>query len=240
MRKEDYDVQNISEDSMEVIVIKKSLEKKCEKIVSGRSSKTPRKCTKETKLTKMCKRKKTKSSKSRISDNEDIINQNESLDKEEKSAQFLKTPGENKDDNKKIIKSQYQQDTTDSTSPETMERVIVTAMVHKDQMSDTPKSTLKTAREMNLDALKNKTIETENIKKVSRDISFSDKNKVISSHKVAQDASEEKLQQITQESSQTNKEVQDETTNIPISKGVGQEKINDKIPGKNLNILYVK
>lgn len=239
MGKEDYDIKNVSEDSLEVIVIKKSLEKKCEKIVSGKNSKIPRECTKETKLTKMHKRRKTKFSKSRTYDNEDIINQDESLDKKEKSAQSSKTPGEDKDDNERMIKSQYQQDTTDSTSPENMKQVIVTAMVHKDQMSDTPKSTLKIVRDMNFDDLKNKTIETESTKKTSRDISFSDKNKVILSHKVAQDASEEKLQRVTQESTQTNEGVQDEKTNIPISKGIGQKKINDKIQGKNLNIFII-
>jgi len=57
-KKEEDDDRSVSDDSLEVIVVKKSLEKKCEKVVSGRRSKTPRECTRETKLTKMHKRKK--------------------------------------------------------------------------------------------------------------------------------------------------------------------------------------
>ncbi|XP_067208662.1 uncharacterized protein [Linepithema humile] len=240
LRKEDDDDRSVSDDSLEVIVVKKSLEKKCEKVVSGRRSKTPRECTKETKLTKMHKRKKmSRSVKSRTSDNEDIVNRDESLDKEEKPAQFSKTHEEDEDGNERMMESRYQQDTTDSTSQETVEQVIVTAMVHKDQTSDTPKSNVKTTKEMNLDASKNKTIETEGTKEASRDISSFDKNKMISSHKtVAQD--KEKLQRVTQERSQTDEEVQDEKTNIPICKETRQEEINDKIQeGKENEKLFI-
>lgn len=156
----------MSDDSLEVIVVKKSLEKKCEKVVSGRRSKTPRESTRETKLTKMRKRSSkrvTRSSKSKTSDNEgNTTGRDDSPDKEEKDVQAEESaerarrrtsgkPVKNGEDAKadgmesRIMESRYGVDATDSTSQETVERVVVTAMVHEDQTPDTPKSTLETS-----------------------------------------------------------------------------------------------
>lgn len=203
-RKEDEDDQSVSDDSLEVIVVKRSLEKKCEKVVSGRKLKTPRECTKETKLTKTHKRsskKTSRSSKSRTVDkDENMVDQDESLDKEGRNITIREpthtSVEEEEDGSERIIESRFQRDATDSTSQETVERVIVTAMVHKDQIPDTPRSTQETVEKMNSDnVLRKKTI-IEETKKTSKDISSSDKSKVILSHKTdTHDTSEEKLQQ---------------------------------------------
>lgn len=152
-----------------MIVVKKSLEKKCEKVVSGRRSKTPRESTKETKLTKMRKRsskRMSRSSKSKTSDNEEEENTTDDRDESpEKNVQVgesaarrswrtsldrpaeedeAEAEGEGEDDNNKMESRMMEfgefVDGTDSTSQETVERVVVTAMVHKDQVPDTPKS----------------------------------------------------------------------------------------------------
>lgn len=157
-----------------MIVVKKSLEKKCEKVVSGRRSKTPRESTKETKLTKMRKRsskRMSRSSKSKTSDNEEeeekTTDRDESPEKNvqvgESAARRWRTSldrpaeedeaeaeGEGEDNNK--MESRMMEfggefvDGTDSTSQETVERVVVTAMVHKDQVPDTPKSVVTSLR----------------------------------------------------------------------------------------------
>ncbi|KAM0731756.1 Ankyrin-2 [Formica fusca] len=222
-KKEDNDDnQSVSDDSLEVIVVKKSLEKKCEKMISGRRSKTPRECTKETKLTKMHKRsskKTSRSGKSKRSDNdENAVARDDSPDKKERSAAIREpmrtsgTPLEEDEVDERIIESRYRRDATDSTSQETVEQVIVTAMVHKDQMPDTPKSTLDTAREISYqDVLKKKTMETEETKEISRDITTSDKNETASSHKMdRQDVSGESVPKGTQENSEITEEIQDE------------------------------
>ncbi|XP_018352608.1 PREDICTED: ankycorbin-like [Trachymyrmex septentrionalis] len=229
LRKElDDDDQSVSDDSLEVIVVKRSLEKKCEKVVSGRRSKTPRECTKETKLTKTHKRsskKMSKSSKSKIFDKDKTtVGRDESPDKEEKSV-VVEEPKhfsveEEESGSERITESRYRRDATDSTSQETVEQVIVTAMVHKDQMPDTPKSVQKTTKEMSSNVLKKSTTVIEETKETFKDSSFSDKSKVALPHKInTHDISEEKLQQITQESLQINKEVQDEKDKItmPVS-----------------------
>lgn len=234
-KKEDNDDdRSVSDDSLEVIVVKKSLEKKCEKMVSGTRSKTPRECTKETKLTKMhkCSSKKTsKPGRSKRSDiDENIVARDESSDKKEKSAAIrepVRTSGTPEDEvDERIIESRYRRDATDSTSQETVERVIVTAMVHKDQMPDTPKSTLDTAKEISYqDVLKKKTIETETTKEISRDIITFDKNETATLHKMdRQDASGESVPKVTQENSEITEEIQDEDEKA--------KKTNDKIQGK--------
>lgn len=155
----------MSDDSLEVIVVKKSLEKKCEKVVSGTRSKTPRESTKETRVTKLHKRSSkitSRSSKSKTSDNEEnTTDRAESPAKEVRELaertrrgrsrvkQHLSTKedeGEGDADEVEFraMESRYGMDGTDSTSQETVERVVVTAMVHKDQIPDTPKSTLET------------------------------------------------------------------------------------------------
>lgn len=155
--------------------MKKSLEKKCEKVVSGRRSKTPRESTKETKLTKMRKRsskRTSRSSKSKTSDNEEeeenTTDRDESPEKNvqvgESAARRWRTSldrpaeedeaeaeaeGEGEDNNKmesRMMEFGEFVDGTDSTSQETVERVVVTAMVHKDQVPDTPKSVVTSLR----------------------------------------------------------------------------------------------
>lgn len=140
----------------------------------------------------------------------------ESPDKEEKSVAgeptHISMTEEEEGGNERIIESRYRRDVTDSTSQETVERVVVTAMVHKDQMSDTPRSTQEIAKEINSDGvLKKKTmmIEEEETKETSKDIISSDKSKTALPHKTnAHDASEERLQQIRQESSRISEEAQ--------------------------------
>lgn len=153
-----------------MIVVKKSLEKKCEKVVSGRRSKTPRESTKETKLTKMRKRsskRMSRSSKSKTSDNEEEENTTDRDESPEKNVQVgesaarrwrtsLDRPAEEDEaesegeDNNKMESRMMEYgefvDGTDSTSQETVEQVVVTAMVHKDQVPDTPKSVVTSLR----------------------------------------------------------------------------------------------
>lgn len=233
-KKEDDDNdQSVSDDSLEVIVVKKSLEKKCEKVVSGRRSKTPRERTKETKLTKMHKRssrKTSRSGKSKISDNdESTVDRDESSHKKDRSAKepvhTSGTPFEGDEVDKRIIESRYRRDATDSTSQETVEQVIVTAMVHKDQMPDTPKATLETAKEVSYeDILKKKTIETEGTKEISKDITTSDKNEMILPHKMDKEDSGEGVQEATQENSRVTEEIQDENEKV--------KETSDKTQGK--------
>lgn len=205
-------------------------------MVSGRKSKTPRECTKETKLTKMHKRsskKMSRSDKSKISDDdENTVDRDESLHKKDRSVVIkepvhnLGTPLEEDEVDKRIIESRYRRDATDSTSQETVEQMIVTAMVHKDQMADTPKSTLETAKQISYeDTLKKKTIETEETKEISRDITTSDKSEMISSHKIDKQDSGEGVQETTKENSRIIEEIQDEE-NEKI------KKTSDKTQGK--------
>lgn len=201
-----------------MIVVKRSLEKKCEKVVSGRKLKTPRECTKETKLTKTHKRssKKMSRSKSRTFDkDENTVDQDEPPDKEEKNVAIGEpahtSAEEEEGGSERIIESRFRRDATDSTSQETVERVVVTAMVHKDQVPDTPRSTQETAKELSSDVLRKKTIVIEETKETSKDINSSDKSKTVLSHKTdTHDTSEERLQRITQESLRINEQVQKE------------------------------
>ncbi|EFN82359.1 Ankyrin repeat, PH and SEC7 domain containing protein secG [Harpegnathos saltator] len=157
-------VRKVARPNREVIVVKKSLEKTCEKVVSERRSKTPGESTKETKLTKMHKRSSKRMSRSskqtKMSDNErNTTKRDESPNKEEKNVEELlghihrrtsdKSAKEDEDKydgiESRIMESRYGIDGTDSTSQETVERVTVTAMIHKDsQIPDTPKSMLET------------------------------------------------------------------------------------------------
>lgn len=191
---EDDDDQSVSDDSLEVIVVKKSLEKKSEKVVSGRRSKTPRECTKETRVTKMHTRSSTKTSrsgsKSKTPDDDDpgAADRDKSPSKEEKPSRVL---AEEAGDDEGRLESRYQGDATDSTSQETVERVVVTAMVHKNQAPDTPRSTLETAREK-------RTIEIERTKGTSRDASENENE--ISSRKMDTEDGEERSPQGVQKS----------------------------------------
>ncbi|XP_012153626.2 uncharacterized protein LOC100881453 isoform X1 [Megachile rotundata] len=176
-RRDDEEDESVSDDSLEVVVVRKSLEKKCEKMVSGRRSKTPRESSKETKFTKTrCStRRKSKSSRPKTSENgESTTDRMQSFDKEQGSKesefQAQETPRTSMEEDKanggKIIENRYRRDVTDSTSQETVERVIVTAMVHKDQGPDTPKSIIETSKEVTFDdRLRTETIEIEQVAK---------------------------------------------------------------------------
>ncbi|XP_043603627.1 ankycorbin isoform X4 [Bombus pyrosoma] len=173
--KRDDDDESVSDDSLEVVVVRKSLEKKCEKVVSGRRSKTPRESSRETKFTKTHRstRRKLKSSRSKTSDNgESTTDRMHSLDKEqgptESTLHSEQTPRTSIDEEKQnegnIVESRYRRDVTDSTSQETVERVVVTAMVHKDQGPDTPKSVAEASKEVTFDdRLRTEVIEMQEI-----------------------------------------------------------------------------
>ncbi|XP_017765750.1 PREDICTED: ankycorbin, partial [Eufriesea mexicana] len=174
--KRDEDDESVSDDSLEVVVVRKSLERKCEKVVSGRRSKTPRESSKETKFTKTRRstRRKLKSNKSKASDNGESTDRMQSCDKEQgpKESAFhtQRTPrtslDEDKESGENIIESRYRRDVTDSTSQETVERVVVTAMVHKDQGPDTPKSMVESSKEVTFDdRLRTEIIEIEEVSK---------------------------------------------------------------------------
>ncbi|XP_060830940.1 ankycorbin isoform X5 [Bombus pascuorum] len=173
--KRDDDDESVSDDSLEVVVVRKSLERKCEKVVSGRRSKTPRESSRETKFTKTHRstRRKLKSSRSKTSDNgESTTDRMHSLDKEqgptESTLHSEQTPRTSIDEEKQkegnIVESRYRRDVTDSTSQETVERVVVTAMVHKDQGPDTPKSAAEASKEVTFDdRLRTEVIEMQEI-----------------------------------------------------------------------------
>lgn len=241
-RKEDEDDGSVSDDSLEVIVVKRSLEKKCEKVISGSRSKIPRECTKETKLTKTHKRssKSSRANKSRPSDKDkNTIDQDKSLGKKERSVvieELAHTSAEEEEDgSEKIIESQFRRDATDSTSQETVERVVVTAIVHKDQIPDTPRSMQETAKEASSDnVLRKKTIVIEETKETFKSVNSSDKSKTAFSHKTdTHDISEERLQRVTQENLQVNEEVEskDEKNKIKMSSNMedAKEGTNGKI-----------
>nr|XP_034177587.1 ankycorbin isoform X1 [Osmia lignaria] len=188
LRRDEEDDESVSDDSLEVVVVRKSLEKKCEKMVSGRRSKTPRESSKEIKLTKTHRstRRKLKSSRSKTSDNGDsTTDRMQSFDKEhgskESESQPQDTPRTSMEEDKtnggKIIENRYRRDVTDSTSQETVERVVVTAMVHKDQGPDTPKSIIETSKEVTFDdRLRTEVIETE---QVTRDAGVSKMDDIV-------------------------------------------------------------
>lgn len=206
----------MSDDSLEVIVVKRSLEKKSEKVVSGRRSKTPREC-KGTKLTKTHKSSSKKMfSKSKTFDEDG--NQDKSPDKKERRVTVGEpahtSEEEEEGGSEKIIESRFRRDVTDSTSQETVERVVVTAMVHKDQMPDTPRSTQETTKETSSDnVLRKKTIIIEETKETSKDISSSDKSKTALSHKTDTHDTSEERQRITQESL-INEEIQNKDEKV--------------------------
>ncbi|XP_066589677.1 uncharacterized protein [Prorops nasuta] len=124
----DADSTIVSEDSLEeVVVVKRSMEKKSETVFSGKRSKTPRESSRETRMirTKRCTKRRTKASRSRSK-----------IEAELADAEKLDEIG--KENVEGLGAQKYQRDGTDSTSQEGVERVVVTAMVHKDQSPDTP------------------------------------------------------------------------------------------------------
>lgn len=210
--------------------MKKSLEKKSEKVVSGRRSKTPRECTKETRVTKMHTRSSTKTSrsgsKSKTPDDDDpsAADRDKSPSKGEKPSRVL---AEEAGDDEERLESRYQGDATDSTSQETVERVVVTAMVHKNQAPDTPRSTLETAREK-------RTIEIERTKETSRDIDASENENEILSRKMDMEDGEERSPQGILKS--PDGKIQDGKAVTTIHSGAKdarkEETTDDKVQGK--------
>ncbi|XP_054011149.1 ankycorbin [Hylaeus anthracinus] len=223
-KKDDEEDESVSDDSLEMVVVKRSVEKKCEKVVSGRRSKTPRESSKETKFTKTQRstRRKLKSNRSKSSNNGDsTTDRMQSSDKgqgtKESESHERETPRTSIDEDKnkespgKIIESRYRKDVTDSTSQETVERVVVTAVVHKDQPPDTPKMVLESTKEVTFDdRLRTEVIEAE---VVSRDAGASKVDDIVEqtgesrSNLVTKAASlrkdvEEMRQQVTQERTQ--------------------------------------
>lgn len=149
-KEEKVDDDSVSDDSLEVIVVKKSLEKKYEKTISGRKlPTTPKESTRETTLTKVHKRSSKRQTQRRSNDKSKLTSDDErdemSPDGRKKGPgeSTMIPPGEDEEDSE-TMESRYEKDATDSTSQETVKRVVVTAMVHKDQIPHTPKSTLET------------------------------------------------------------------------------------------------
>ncbi|KAK0182649.1 hypothetical protein PV327_000764 [Microctonus hyperodae] len=140
------DDDGISDDSLEVVTVRRSLEKKSEKVkYSGRKSKTPRETSKETRITETKRRSskiKTKAANAHSEDKNIGASAKSRESKSgiltEKKADNLTTKKENSTDEKSRRGSRFRKDTTDSTSQETVETVTVTALVHKDQPPDTP------------------------------------------------------------------------------------------------------
>ncbi|CAL7948566.1 unnamed protein product [Xylocopa violacea] len=231
------DDESVSDDSLEVVVVRKSLEKKCEKVVSGRRSKTPRESSRETKLTKTHRstRRKSKSNKSKVSDNgESTTDRVQSLDKEQEpkgsSSHGQETSrtsvDEDKESQQKIIESRYRRDITDSTSQETVERVVVTAMIHKDQGPDTPKSVVETSKEVTFDdRLRTEVIEME---EVSRDAS-SDAGKVDD----ILEQSDESRSNLVQKAVSLKKDVEEMRQQMTQEKTQQEEETRQSEEGKN-------
>ncbi|XP_015585183.1 ankyrin repeat domain-containing protein 11 isoform X2 [Cephus cinctus] len=172
-QKSDDHLGSVSDDSLEVVVVKKSIEKKSEKVISGRKSKTPREekervnCAKARRKSSRGKSKeqdkKIGGDKSHVEDNSDQAAVNVSVSgvsTKKESMELTKSkdaeePVKNVEEGSSIRKEadespvslqhnvHYQRDATDSTSQETVERVTVTALVHKDQTPDTPTSLAK-------------------------------------------------------------------------------------------------
>ncbi|XP_028982291.1 ankycorbin isoform X2 [Diachasma alloeum] len=152
---------SLSDDSLEVVVVKRSVEKKSEKIKysDGKLTKKPREAT--------CKEMRVKSRSSRIKcQSEDKLksvsngdtrrrkrrrsrrrkNENSCSGEDEEEEEKVEEEEEEEGNNSKVSMKQtkgeseekMKKDMTDSTSQETVERVTVTAIVHKDQPPDTP------------------------------------------------------------------------------------------------------
>ena len=126
---------SLSDASLEVVVVKQSIEKKSEKIVSGRRSKTPKESVGDTNALKSSRKSSRKQKTSKLKD-EPERRKKKSVEIDEASVRKTKKSSLDKDE-KKI---QGDKDVTDTTSQDTVERVTVTAMVHKNEASETPKS----------------------------------------------------------------------------------------------------
>jgi len=236
-RKED-DRGSVSDDSLEVIVVKKSLEKKCEKIV-GRGSKIPRECTKETRLTKTHERSSKRVSRfgrSKTSDNNEdaAYGRARSPDKKGNTVDGNST--------KQSDEAKYRGDGTDSTSQETVERVVVTAMVHKDQTPDTPESIIAATKEtsLNENALRKRTVDETD--ETLRDVGSVDGNVTLTGSRDNIAApSQDRLQRKTQRESRIDREIRHDetepTTSVDVQDAQREGTSDDSrsLPGKTLD-----
>lgn len=131
----DTDDESVSDDSLEVVVVvKKSLEKTSEKIqISGNKSKTPRETSRETRVREETRRsrRRRRSKGGRV---ESVERVGAETVPERGPTQERIVERSNEEKERKLVG----EDATDSTSPETVERVTVTALVHKDEAPDTP------------------------------------------------------------------------------------------------------
>ncbi|XP_008555384.1 ankycorbin [Microplitis demolitor] len=136
--------RSLSDDSLEVVVVRRSLEKKSEKVqYSGRNSKTPREMSRETKMTET-KRKSSRRKAKTVSSSgkeENGAGSERKMKSRESASEGSAGKKEGVREGKSKPERRPRKD-TDSTSQEAVERVTVTALVHKDQASaDTPRST---------------------------------------------------------------------------------------------------
>ncbi|XP_063977685.1 ankyrin repeat domain-containing protein 12 isoform X2 [Diachasmimorpha longicaudata] len=142
---------SLSDDSLEVVVVKKSVEKKSEKIKysDGKLTKKPRETCKEIRAT--CKEIQRRSSRVKCKDEKlksistgntkrTIEHRSSGGGEEEKDGQEGEEKNSDPSVKEKMVESgeKMEKDMTDSTSQETVEHVTVTAIVHKDQAPDTP------------------------------------------------------------------------------------------------------
>ncbi|XP_043273524.1 inversin isoform X2 [Venturia canescens] len=131
----DTEDESVSDDSLEVVVVvKKSLEKTSEKIqITGNKSKTPRETSKETRVREETRRSRRRRRSRGRGRGESVERIGAEAGPERGPTGERIVENENEEEDRKLG-----EDATDSTSPETVERVTVTALVHKDEAPDTP------------------------------------------------------------------------------------------------------
>ncbi|XP_043505664.1 ankycorbin [Polistes fuscatus] len=201
--KSDQDEHSGTDDSLEVIVVRTSVEKKkCEKIVSGGKAQKSKENSKDIRTRGSRKRNLRRKSESCVSTTSDKLS-DKSFDKasEKVSEKDVSSKSKLRSDKKEIEEEEYKnvvdvdddqvasksstsedkamsfvekryhhRDVTDSTSHETVERVLVTAMVHKDQGPDTPKSTMETSKEVTFEDVLEKEISDKNCEELKNNV----------------------------------------------------------------------
>ncbi|XP_014602212.1 PREDICTED: ankycorbin isoform X2 [Polistes canadensis] len=201
--KSDQDEHSGTDDSLEVIVVRTSVEKKkCEKIVSGGKAQKSKENSKDIRKRGSRKRNLRRKSESCVSTTSDKLS-DKPFDKasEKVSEKDASTKPKSRSDKKEIEEEEYKnvidvdddqvasksstsedkamsfverryhhRDVTDSTSHETVERVLVTAMVHKDQGPDTPKSTIETSKEVTFENVLEKEISDKNCEELQNNV----------------------------------------------------------------------
>ncbi|XP_046750468.1 ankyrin repeat domain-containing protein 35 [Diprion similis] len=142
----DSDGSAVSEDSLEVVIVKKCVEKTSERVeMSGRKPKRTPGGEKSSVIrsTRSKTRRRTVRKKAKEENDAEGNGRAENVGKSEPEASKPTKTSPNNDAEERRCgrKMQYQIETADSTSQEAVERVTVTVMVHKDHLSDTPKTT---------------------------------------------------------------------------------------------------